>query len=231
MSVAVFGSWNLSCFGCFALTLHFVSGQPIVGCTFYTTALLLCPTPPTGLAALEPRDESSTDADTNSLKRSALLAFRGRKDSCCVSALQGESQDFFQTAWDRHISHLREATRASVLASIVDIGGSGNSSAARPNSRSTTSPVVVAPYSIADGIALNDSSCESYPASPPTDSRKQQNEGPVRVEVTSPRRPLRFSLPTKYSQAPAVLRVDSVTERKAEEDVSDNSQTSTITKA
>ncbi|VDK35178.1 unnamed protein product [Taenia asiatica] len=187
-----------------------------------------------GLAALEPRDESSTDADTNSLKRSALLAFRGRKDSCCVSALQGESQDFFQTAWDRHISHLREATRASVLASIVDIGGSGNSSAARPNSRSTTSPAVVVPHSMADGKAMNDSPCESYPASPPTNSPKQQNEGLMRVEVTSPRRPLRFSLPTKYSQIPAVLRVDSTTERKAEEDVSDHSElskTSMITKA
>nr|CDS15879.1 metal transporter cnnm2 [Echinococcus granulosus] len=172
---------------------------------------------PQGLAALEPRDESSTDADTTSLKRSALLAFRGRKDSCCVSALQGESQDFFQTAWDRHISHLREATRASVLASIVDIGGSGNSSAARPNSRSTTSPAVVVPHSVIDGTAFNDSSCDSYPASPHANSPRQKNEGLMRVEVTSPRRPLRFSMPTKYSQTPAVLQVDSTTERKTEE--------------
>ncbi|VDM24310.1 unnamed protein product [Hydatigera taeniaeformis] len=186
------------------------------------------------LAALEPRDESGTDADTNSLKRSALLAFRGHKDSCCVSALQGESQDFFQTAWDRHISHLREATRASVLASIVDIGGSGNSSATRPNSRSTTSPVVVAPHSVADGIVFNNSSCESYPASPARNSLKNQNDSLTRAEVTSPRLPLRFSMPAKYSQAPAILRVDSTTEKKAEEEVSDHSglsKTSTITKA
>ncbi|EUB63722.1 hypothetical protein EGR_01345 [Echinococcus granulosus] len=209
---------NLSCFGGFALTLHFVWPESsIVGCTFNTTAFLLRPTPHTGLAALEPRDESSTDADTTSLKRSALLAFRGRKDSCCVSALQGESQDFFQTAWDRHISHLREATRASVLASIVDIGGSGNSSAARPNSRSTTSPAVVVPHSVIDGTAFNDSSCDSYPASPHANSPRQKNEGLMRVEVTSPRRPLRFSMPTKYSQTPAVLQVDSTTERKTEE--------------
>ena len=166
---------------------------------------------------MEPREDSSTDPDTNSLKRSALQAFRGHKDSCFAPALQGESQDFFQSAWDRHISHLREATRASVLASIVDIGGSGSSSAVRPNSRNATSPTA-ARHSIAGGIGLNDPSSDAYPGYTAADLPRKQSEGLVKVDIASPHHPLRFSLPNKLMQLPPKPRLDPTTEKALEED-------------
>ncbi|KAM3176299.1 hypothetical protein ACTXT7_006794 [Hymenolepis weldensis] len=175
------------------------------------------------LAALEPRetDSTQTEGDTNSLKRSALQAYRGNhKDSCCVSALQSESQDFFQSAWDRHISHLREATRATVLASIVDIGGNGMTSVARPNSRSTTSPAMRRhSVVVADGSGIMDSIEERYSGSPPFDSPRKNNEGFAKAELTSPWRPLRFSMPvTKHGQPPPVTRLEAPKESHSNEE-------------
>ena len=172
---------------------------------------------------MEPRDESNSDPDTNSLKLSALQAFRGHKDSCCVPALQGESQDFFQSAWDRHISHLREATRASVLASIVDIGGSGNSSAARPNSRSATSPAATR-HSIIGGIGFNDSSYDAYHGCTPTDIHRKQSEGFVKVDIAPSHPSLRFSIPNKLIQMPIKPRLDPTTEKSVEEDEEENGE-------
>ncbi|VDO05875.1 unnamed protein product [Rodentolepis nana] len=175
---------------------------------------------PQGLAALEPRetDSSQAEVDTNSLRRSTFCA--NRKDSCCVSALQSESQDFFQSAWDRHISHLREATRATVLASIVDISGCGMGSAPRPNSRSTTSPTL-GRHSIfvSDGPGLLDSVGENYPGSPPSDSNRKHSEGFGTAEMTSPRRPLRFSMPgLKFNQPIAVTRLEAPKESHSKEE-------------
>ncbi|KAM7540054.1 hypothetical protein Aperf_G00000028796 [Anoplocephala perfoliata] len=187
---------------------------------------------PQGLAALEPREEeeTGTEGDTNSLKRSSLQAYRGNhKDSCYVSALQRESQDFFQTAWERHISHLREATRATVLASIVDIGGSGNASAARPNSRSTTSPAMGRhSVGVIDGAGIVDSLGEPYPNSPHFDSSTRKHaEDLAKVEMASLRHPLRFSVP--FIQLPSVSRLKTMKKSGTKEEEEEEEEEGNLT--
>lgn len=110
----------------------------------------------------------------------------------------GESEDFFQAAWDRHISHLREATRASVIASIVDFGGGGTNSgtgpgiagnAGRPNSRATSPPVTR--QSMVDGTSFHESPGDSFrDCSRPGSARKESdsgsgNNGPPRIDFSS----------------------------------------------
>lgn len=174
-----------------------------------------------GLAALEPREDEPLEGDSNSLRKSALQAYRGsHKDSCCVSALQTESQDFFQLAWERHISHLREATRATVLASIVDIGGGGMTSVPRPNSRSTTSPPMGRhSVVVVDGSGIVDSITGGYPGSPTMDSPRKYSEGFVKVDMTSPRHPLRFSKPSKnFTALPDVTPKENLPVEEEEEE-------------
>ncbi|BHF59959.1 Metal transporter cnnm2 [Sparganum proliferum] len=140
---------------------------------------------------------------------------------------EANSQDFFQAAWDRHVSHLREATRASILASLVyppstGDGASASTAAAAPTRRSSSrASVVISPVrqSCIDGVSF-DSNSESIVTPPKNtsgtakdldcadslsqgvitlamDEQAQKRQTRVGI-VNNPRSFSRFSLPSKY---------------------------------
>lgn len=100
-------------------------------------------------------------------------AVQSHKDSVPLSSgmnslrqQDDNSQDFFQCAWDRHVSHLREATRASVLASLVAPTTDLPLSAVDRRASSRAS-ILQSPkrHSVVDGTSFDSNLSDSYPHS------------------------------------------------------------------
>ncbi|KAL7062397.1 hypothetical protein AAHC03_0902 [Spirometra sp. Aus1] len=168
------------------------------------------------------------DPDALPLAREPTLAAQPPGTVPAFLRNEANSQDFFQAAWDRHVSHLREATRASILASLVyppstgDGASASTAAAAAPTRRSSSrASVVTSPVrqSCIDGVSF-DSNSESIVTPPKNTSGtakdldcadslsqgvmtlamdEQAQKRQTRVGIVSnPRSFSRFSLPSKY---------------------------------
>uniref|UniRef100_A0A183TRB0 C2H2-type domain-containing protein n=1 Tax=Schistocephalus solidus TaxID=70667 RepID=A0A183TRB0_SCHSO len=188
-----------------------------------TSNYLLPPTPPPNLLPVN----VTSEADALAVVREPTLPTQPPGLAPPFLRSEANTQDFFQAAWDRHVSHLREATRASILASLVyppstGDGASASIAATGPTRRSSSrASVVLSPVrqSCIDGVSF-DSNSESVVTPPKNtsgnakdidyadsvsqgvitlamDDQTQKRQPRVGM-VTNPRSFSRFSLPSKY---------------------------------